>query len=95
MPCNMWFELAKRHRIAVHNYGDAVDNLDGDSVRGFAEAWRRIDAARELAETTRGALLKHEFDHACVPPGPKAVGRVTAELHAAGLVLGDQGQSGG
>ena len=95
MPCNIWFDLAKKHRLAVHSYGDAIDNLNGSSIRGFAEAWRRIDAARDLSEDTRAALLEHQSEHDCILPEPKVVGRVSADLHAGNLVLGDQGQSGG
>src|SRR5712691_6029677 len=98
MPCDIWRDIEKQYRIAVHAYSDAVNHLDG--AKDFDSAWRQIEAARADADRGRAALMAHQRKHLCVPMRGSSGHaelldpRLEETTHD-DLILGDQGQSGG
>ena len=93
MPCDNWFDIEKRYRIAVHSYCDAVDRRD--SARDFDGAWRHIESARSDADRARAALLEHQRKHLCVPARASSDRAEISDPGNEELILGDQGQPGG
>jgi hypothetical protein len=90
MPGEDWGEKVKQYRVAVHAYCDAVDQMESTTDSG--QEWQQIEAAREVAERARMALLRQRPKSAYVPI--RAYSELS-DLATEEWVLGDVGQHGG
>jgi hypothetical protein len=90
MPGEDWGEKVRQYRFAVHAYCDAVDQMDVTTDAG--QEWQQIEAAREVAERARMALLRQRPKSAYVPIRAH---NELSDLATEEWVLGDVGQHGG